>query len=93
MTTNATAAKVTFTHKGWFGLCPVYFAGLDSECPAVHPRHALCGPLMVLSEAIFGVVFWCCRVMRPGFEAGWPLKVTGKLVPPKAIAFHDQAED
>ena len=31
---------VTLTHKGWLGLCPVYFGDIDSEAPVVEPRWA-----------------------------------------------------
>ena len=43
---------VIYTHKGWFGLCPVYLAGIDSDGPNVDPRHWSLGWLMDLSEAV-----------------------------------------
>lgn len=33
----------TFTHRAWFGVCPVYMGDIDSQAPHVHPRHwSLC---------------------------------------------------
>lgn len=68
-----------FTHKGWFGLCPVYFAGLDTEAPVVDPRHWLATPLMLASELVFSLVFAAANLVNPDFEAAWPLKVTGTV--------------
>lgn len=71
-----------FTHKGWFGLCPVYFADLESEAPHVHPRHWIFTPLMMLSEVFFSVAFWCAGFINPDFEPAWALRVTGALEEP-----------
>lgn len=68
-----------YTHAGWFGLCPVYIAGLESDAPLVEPRHWVCAPLFWLSLWANSVVFWCCSVMDPTFEPQWPLKITAKL--------------
>lgn len=73
------------THRGWFGLCPVYFGGLESGEPLVEPRHFLLTPLMMLSEGLFAVAFWCASAMDPTFEPSWPLRVTGKLAQPKRV--------
>ena len=70
---------ISYTHKGWFGVCPVYFAGLDTESPAVDPRHWLATPLMIASELIFGAIFFVAELVNPEFEASWPLKVTGEV--------------
>lgn len=35
---------VTFTHKGWFGLCPVYIGDINTEGPCLDPRHRKTGP-------------------------------------------------
>lgn len=80
--------KTTLTHKGWFGICPVYFADLDSEGPFVEPRHLLLLPLFYFSEFMFRIAFWCSEKMNPDFEAQFPLKVTGRVYPPIVIE-HD----
>lgn len=67
------------THKGWFGLCPVYFAELDSAAPRVVERHWSLAPLMVLSEILFTACFTVCCWVDPTFEPQWPLRVTGEI--------------
>ena len=74
--------KVTLTHKGWFGICPVYFGGLYTEAPHVYERHWLLAPLMSLSEWCYAATFFVGQLMNPEFEPGWPLRITGELKKP-----------
>lgn len=74
--------KITLTHKGWFGLCPVYFAGLDTEAPLIDPRHWSLAPLMWLTELLYGAYFLLATMARPDFTPEWPLMVTGPLKTP-----------
>lgn len=80
---------VTFTHKGWFGLCPVYFADLNSDAPHVHERHWALKPLMVVSEWMWGAMFWLASVVNPDYEPEWPLHITGVLDPPISFEAHE----
>lgn len=73
---------VIYTHKGWFGLCPVYLAGLDSDGPNVDPRHLSLGWLMDLSEAVFGSYIYLRTMFNPAFEPMWPLVITDELATP-----------
>lgn len=77
--------KTTFTHKGWFGICPVYFANLQSDSPVVHERRPWMLPLMMISEFMYGVAFACTRLVRPDWEPMWPLRVTGVISPPLVL--------
>lgn len=79
------ARTVTLTHKGWFGLCPVYLAAPDSAGADVHERHWVFAPLMWLSLALYGLCFAIAEAMDPLFEPQWPLKVTGQLAKPRTI--------
>lgn len=82
--------KVTLTHHGWFGVCPVYLGDLDTEAPAIAERHPALHPLMLLSEALCAVAFWCISVM--GREPpGWPLLVTGQLESPRVLSDEEPA--
>lgn len=76
---------VTLTHKGWFGLCPVYVAGPDTACPDVHERHWACAPLMWISLAVFGLCFAAMEFIDPLHVPEWPLKLTGKLARPRTV--------
>lgn len=80
---------VSLTHKGWFGICPVYFAGLHSSAPLVIERHWSLVPLMLLSECLYGLVFVVGSFLA-GFEPAWPLCVTGELEPHRAITISDR---
>ena len=71
--------KIQLTHKGWFGVCPVYFGLLDSPAPVVVERHRLLLPLMMISEFVFGLV------MLMFDDPKWPLMVTGELPPGLAL--------
>jgi hypothetical protein len=70
------------THKGWFGICPVYFGGLHTGAPLIVERHVLLLPLMVLSEVMFSIAFKCKGLIDPDYEPEWPLRVTGELAQP-----------
>lgn len=72
-------ATVTLTHKGWFGLCPVYYAGLDTDAPFVDPRHWLMQPLMWFSEAMYDLFFVVISALTDYPDQGWPLVITGEL--------------
>ena len=73
---------VTYTHKGYFGLCPVYFANLESQAPNVEPRHWSIAWLMWLSELIYGAIFFVRSSVDAGYEPEWPLSITEKLEQP-----------
>jgi hypothetical protein len=68
-----------FTHKGWFGFCPVYFANLESISPFVHERHWIFTPVMILNEWIFGALFFILTSINNEYEPMWPLKVTSEI--------------
>lgn len=80
----------TLTHKGWFGLCPVYFADPFGPAPMVEPRHWTLTPLMMLSEGIYAVAFTVWRALDPAFEPSWPLRITGELAKPITLKADNQ---
>lgn len=68
-----------FTHKGWFGICPVYLADLDGDGAIVEPRSALLWPLMRLSEAFMGLAILVCSAIYEDYEPVFAIRVTGEL--------------
>jgi hypothetical protein len=38
------------THRGWFGICPIYMGDVYSDAPVIVERHRLLRPLMKLSQ-------------------------------------------
>lgn len=81
--------RVTFTHHGWFGVCPVHMADLEGEAPVIHPKHVLLSPLFWLSESVFGALFLLGTAIHPTWEPAWPLHVTGELPHPLLREFPD----
>ena len=80
---NVSYKDVELKYKGWFGLCPVYYDDPYKQmAPLVIERHAAYLPLMVLSEWIFGLLFFLVTAVYPLYEPVWPLKVTGRLRQP-----------
>lgn len=79
---------VIYTHKGWFGVCPVLLAGIDSDGPNVDPRHWSLGLLMDLSEVVFGAYIHLRTSLDQDYEPAWPILVTGEL-PRPIIRTHD----
>lgn len=69
----------TLTHKGWFGICPVYFGNPYGSAPLVVERHWCFLPLMMISEWIYGLSFFIISVFIPDYQPAWPLKITGEL--------------
>lgn len=76
---------ITYTHKGWFGLCPVYVGNLDGGAVELEARHWTLEWLFDLSEIILGICFACNALIDPHFDAMWPIKLTGKLGTPRVI--------
>lgn len=84
--------QVTLTHKGWFGLAPVYFGNLESEAPAVIERHWSLGWLIDVSDAFFQLANVLASIANADHEPFFALRVTGELTPPKVVMF-DEVED
>lgn len=63
-----------FTHKGWFGICPIAMTDPDaSDTPCLEPRHWLLEPLFMISEALYDAVFFVKGLTDPTFDPFWPL--------------------
>lgn len=68
--------QVPFTHKGWFGLCPVYIAEDDSiEGPRLEPR-------LPFTEWLIHLSAWVYDLLN---AESFPIMFTGELDPPKLI--------
>jgi hypothetical protein len=71
----------TLTHKGWFGLCPVYYAELKSEAPVVVERHWTLEPLFWLSTAFYDCIGFVFDALGSDYAMPYPLRVTGRIEP------------
>ena len=68
-----------FTHKGWFGVCPVYLAEIETDAPLVEPRHWVFAPLFWFSDVSFRILIGVASIASPDYEPAWPIRVTGRL--------------
>ena len=68
-----------FTHKGWFGICPVYLGDLDREPVQIAPRWWAVVPLFVISEWWQGATIYVCSWLNPDYVPVFKLKITGEL--------------
>lgn len=82
-------ATITYTHKGWFGLCPVFVGNIDGEFFDLDPRHWIFDPLFWLSGLLFDLLFFV--TFQP--EAEWPVLLTGELDSPRSVTFDLDSED
>lgn len=69
--------KVTYTHKGWFFLCPTYLNPAQGEGMHVTARSRRLDWWFDFNESLFGLAAW----FSP-YEEPYPFKVTGKLSKP-----------
>jgi uncharacterized membrane protein len=76
---------ISLTHKGWFGFCPVYLSGVETDGPVIVERHAILLPLFILSELMFAVMFAVAGALVPSYEPLWPIRITGELKPAREL--------
>lgn len=79
----------TYTHKGWFGLCPVYLANLGSDAPDIDERHWLLTPWMTFNGWLLNALIFVKSVLDPDYEPAFPILVTGELAEPVTMTYPD----
>jgi hypothetical protein len=75
-------AECLYTHKGWFGVCPIYLADTYTDGPTLIERRPLFRPLMLLSELGFSLAMTTLDLMGDESERLFLLRITGELDPP-----------
>ena len=75
-------SRVTFTHKGMYGLCPIYLEMETSNGEAIVERSRLFTPLLLLTDFLFFNVYQPIHEAKYGEVAPFCFKVTGKLKKP-----------
>lgn len=73
--------EIVYTHKGWFGICPIYLDGLG-EGPTLKARHILLEPLFALSVWLMQQVIFFKSMGDPKWEPMFPIRITGALKKP-----------
>lgn len=75
--------EITYTHKGWFGLCPVYISEPHSDEPSIEPRYLCTDWLLALSAWIWS---WDFSFVE-GDDKALPIRVTGELEDPFVVEY------
>lgn len=73
---------VTYTHKGWIGLCPVYIGEPDSEKPNIDSRDLIPYWWLHLNLWLFELAGFALEALDPTYKFQWPIAITGKLEKP-----------
>ena len=68
-----------YTHRGWFGICPILIGNLHTECPCVQPINRWVVPLFWVSEKGQGAFIWLRTYLNPHYVPEWKLIVTRAL--------------
>jgi hypothetical protein len=78
-----------FTHKGWFGICPVYIGDLDTDAPRLTPRldNAFGEFLFGVSHGAHKLAFTVIDALCPKCDPGFLLLVTEQLLVPYRYEF------
>ena len=74
--------KTTYTHKGWFFLCPVYLNADQGEGMDVAARYPWLDWWFDLNSAVFDFIAGFSN-----FDEPFPFKVTGRLEKPVTMEF------
>lgn len=76
---------VTFTHYGWFGLCPIIIAQHDSDMPVFQARYRFTEWLFDFSDWMYERCNDILTFMNPDYEPGYPFTIRGELDPPLTV--------
>jgi hypothetical protein len=68
-----------YTHKGWFGFCPILLANPFSNNPDVTSRTEWLMPFLRFNIWLQGLAIGICKMMDPDWEPTWKIRVSGKL--------------
>lgn len=77
--------KTTYTHKGWFFLCPVYMNADQGEGMDVTARWSWLDWWFDANSAVFDAIAYFSHHEEP-----FPFKVTGRLDPHIVIESEDE---
>lgn len=64
-----------FTHYGWFGLCPVYLGGVETDDPKVAERNGIPEWWFDFNELIFQALNASIQAFKPEHEPVYMIRV------------------
>jgi hypothetical protein len=68
---------VNITHIGWFLLCPVLLADIDSDCPYMETRRFIPGWWFTVNAEVVDFFLFLLDMM--GCEVAYPILITGEV--------------
>lgn len=68
-----------YTHRGWFGFCPVYLGSINTDCPNVIARRRWLEPVLHVNVFIQELAIGACSIINPHWEPVWKIRITGPL--------------
>lgn len=71
--------KVTFTHKGWFFMCPVYLNAHEGDGMNVVARRPWLEWWFDTNEALHSGFCWLCDMLGIEYNEAYPFRVTGEI--------------
>ena len=81
--------EVEFTHRGWFGLCPIIISDLDSGSPIIEARWACLDWFLTVNEFIQDKRIDFMMALDDNFEPSFSILVSGELDNPIYIDYED----
>lgn len=76
---------MTYTHYGWFGMCPVFLADPYSNNPKVAARKQWLERWLRFNVELQKVAIATCVVINPEWVPTWKLRVGGQLSSPVVL--------
>lgn len=71
--------KSRYSHRGWFGFCPIYINDPYGHSPNITPRRSWLMPLLRLAIGVQQAAIATCTLVNPEWEPTWKIRLTGKL--------------
>lgn len=65
------------THKGWFLLCPVLLADIDTDCPYMETRRFIPEWWFKVNASIVDCLLFVAEMMN--YEPMYPILITGEV--------------
>ena len=68
----------TYTHKGWFGFCPIYLRNTFTDNPHICPRAKWLMPVMRFNIVLQQLAIGACMMVNSDWVPVWKIRLTGE---------------
>jgi hypothetical protein len=83
--------NVTYTHKGWLGLCPIHAGSIGTACPDLKARHWTLDWFLEANAYLFSLIFIAMESVNLD-PPGWPIRITGRLDEPYSMGLEIESD-